>query len=431
MSATIPRLRTRFTAAREGFGLLGVVLAAALPAVLAADLGDGIARLAWILPPLLLVAALITFSPRRRRASRCRPPASRCCPACAGSSPIAPSAACCWSSSPTASPPRCRRRCSCSSSPTCCSSKPASGPLLALYFVAGAASLPLWVRLAGPRRPGRSPGWRRWACRSSPSPAPACSAAAICWPFAAICLASGLALGADLALPAAIAADLGERQGQAGACFGVWNFVAKLNLALAAGLSLPLLGAARLCAGRQRRPARADLCLRPAAARLQGAGRRAALALAPFSGDLIMKLLLAAAFTLGLAGCASTGVEQYRAEQPALDLKTYLNGTLDAWGMFQGRSGEVQEALPCRHRRQMDGRHRRARRTLQVVGRHHLAPRLDADQAARRHASAARPTMWSARPSAKFPAMPCAGATCWRCRSMARPITSISTTGCS
>ena len=61
------------------------------------------------------------------------------------------------------------------------------------------------------------------------------------WPFAAICLMSGLALGADLALPAAIAADLGERQGQSGACFGVWNFVAKLNLALAAGLALPVL----------------------------------------------------------------------------------------------------------------------------------------------------------------------------------------------
>ena len=62
------------------------------------------------------------------------------------------------------------------------------------------------------------------------------------WPFAAICIASGLALGADLALPVAIAADLGERQGRAGAYFGVWNLVAKLNLALAAGLSLPLLG---------------------------------------------------------------------------------------------------------------------------------------------------------------------------------------------
>ena len=56
-----------------------------------------------------------------------------------------------------------------------------------------------------------------------------------------------------------------------------------------------------------------------------------------------MKLLLAALFTLGLTACASKEVEQYRAEQPALDLKTYLNGTLDAWGMFQGRSGEVQK----------------------------------------------------------------------------------------
>ena len=42
-------------------------------------------------------------------------------------------------------------------------------------------------------------------------------------------------------------------------------------------------------------------------------------------------LFAAAAVSLGLAGCASTGVEQYRAEQPALDLKTYLNGTLDAY----------------------------------------------------------------------------------------------------
>ena len=57
----------------------------------------------------------------------------------------------------------------------------------------------------------------------------------------------------------------------------------------------------------------------------------------------ILTTTLAAAFTLGLAGCASTSVEQYRAETPVLDLPTYLNGTLDAWGMFQGRSGEVKK----------------------------------------------------------------------------------------
>ena len=55
-----------------------------------------------------------------------------------------------------------------------------------------------------------------------------------------------------------------------------------------------------------------------------------------------MKRMLAV-LTLGLAGCAGAGVDHYRAEQPALDLKTYLNGTLDAWGMFQGRSGEVKK----------------------------------------------------------------------------------------
>ena len=56
-----------------------------------------------------------------------------------------------------------------------------------------------------------------------------------------------------------------------------------------------------------------------------------------------MKILTAALFALGLSACASPGVEQYRAEKPALDLKTYLTGRLDAWGMFQGRSGDVQK----------------------------------------------------------------------------------------
>ena len=61
-----------------------------------------------------------------------------------------------------------------------------------------------------------------------------------------------------------------------------------------------------------------------------------------------MKLLCAAALSLGLTACASTGVEQYRAETPVLDLKTYFNGTLDAWGMFQGRSGEVKKRFHVR-----------------------------------------------------------------------------------
>jgi Na+/melibiose symporter-like transporter len=64
--------------------------------------------------------------------------------------------------------------------------------------------------------------------------------------FAIICALSGLALGADLALPPSILADVIDRRGtmaSAGAYFGVWTLATKLNLALAAGIALPLLAA--------------------------------------------------------------------------------------------------------------------------------------------------------------------------------------------
>ncbi len=49
-----------------------------------------------------------------------------------------------------------------------------------------------------------------------------------------------------------------------------------------------------------------------------------------------------AILSLGLlAGCSSTDVAQYAQQKPALDLQQYFNGTLDAWGMFQDRSGKV------------------------------------------------------------------------------------------
>ena len=62
--------------------------------------------------------------------------------------------------------------------------------------------------------------------------------------FAAICVLSGLALGADLALPPSLLADVIDRDGQerpTGAYFGLWTLATKLNLALAAGIALPLL----------------------------------------------------------------------------------------------------------------------------------------------------------------------------------------------
>jgi Na+/melibiose symporter-like transporter len=64
--------------------------------------------------------------------------------------------------------------------------------------------------------------------------------------FLVVCALSGLALGTDLALPGALLAGViaqsGDRGRAEGAYFGWWNFATKLNLALAAGLALPLLG---------------------------------------------------------------------------------------------------------------------------------------------------------------------------------------------
>jgi len=45
--------------------------------------------------------------------------------------------------------------------------------------------------------------------------------------------------------------------------------------------------------------------------------------------------------TLGLTGCAGPSIEDYAAELPALDLKKYFNGMVDAWGIFTDRNGKV------------------------------------------------------------------------------------------
>jgi hypothetical protein len=47
------------------------------------------------------------------------------------------------------------------------------------------------------------------------------------------------------------------------------------------------------------------------------------------------------AATLGMAGCAGPQVSDYAAEKPLLDLRRYFNGTLDAYGVFTDRSGQV------------------------------------------------------------------------------------------
>ena len=48
-----------------------------------------------------------------------------------------------------------------------------------------------------------------------------------------------------------------------------------------------------------------------------------------------------AALMATLAGCGTQQIADYANEKPALDLRRYFNGTLDAYGVFTDRSGKV------------------------------------------------------------------------------------------
>jgi glycoside/pentoside/hexuronide:cation symporter, GPH family len=115
------------------------------------------------------------------------------------------------------------------------------GPLLLLFFLSAALSTPIWSALA-----------RRHGPRPVLLTAMVVAILAFLWTlalgdgdlvaFAMICAASGAALGADLTLlPAIFSARL--------AALGLWSFVSKLSLALAALTILPALDAAGFVPG--------------------------------------------------------------------------------------------------------------------------------------------------------------------------------------
>jgi GPH family glycoside/pentoside/hexuronide:cation symporter len=231
--------RTRLFAAREGFGLIGVVLAAALPTLLAATLAEGLARMGWIFLGLLLVFAAVTLyaTPPMRRGPRspglrlmlrplANPAFARFVPGYLlnGVAAALPATLVIFFIDDVLK------------------LSAHSGLFLVIYFLSGALGLPLWVRLA--KRIGTLDAWMV---------SMGLSIAAFIGAFwlgegdlvayALVCAASGLALGADLALPPALVADIIDREPapQPGAYFGLMSFFAKLTLALAAGLALPLL----------------------------------------------------------------------------------------------------------------------------------------------------------------------------------------------
>lgn len=116
---------------------------------------------------------------------------------------------------------------------------------LGSYFLTAALSIPLWLAVV--KRIGLAKAWLcgmalaiavfAWATQVGAGQSTA---------FLIITSLSGVALGTDLALPGALLAGVIQRNGDSGklegAYFGWWNFATKLNLALAAGLALPLLG---------------------------------------------------------------------------------------------------------------------------------------------------------------------------------------------
>ncbi|MCW5668980.1 MAG: DUF3833 domain-containing protein [Hydrogenophaga sp.] len=56
-----------------------------------------------------------------------------------------------------------------------------------------------------------------------------------------------------------------------------------------------------------------------------------------------------------LSGCAGPQIAQYTGEKPVLDLRTYFNGTLDAYGVFTDRSGKVVKRFVVVMRCQWNG----------------------------------------------------------------------------
>ena len=57
----------------------------------------------------------------------------------------------------------------------------------------------------------------------------------------------------------------------------------------------------------------------------------------------VKKYLAIGLIAFGLFGCSSPSVNQYAQETPKLDLSEYFNGTIDAYGIFTDRSGEVKK----------------------------------------------------------------------------------------
>jgi hypothetical protein len=255
--------------------------------------------------------------------------------------------------------------------------------------------------------------------------------------FFAICAASGIALGTDLALPSAMLAGVigsaGHRGQLEGGYFGWWNLAAKLNLALAAGLALPLLQLAGYVPGGAMPPAwppsRSPTACCPASSSWPRPRPCTATSCVP---EVPPHETQAAPGRRRRRArrCAAPEPARYAAERPELDLRNYFNGVVDAWGIFTDRSGAVVKrftvVLTCSWQGDegvldedftySDGTKQRRVWRLTRHGDGRYTGRADDVVGVAKASNAATR---------------CAGATPWRCRWTGACGTCSSTTGCS
>ena len=121
------------------------------------------------------------------------------------------------------------------------------GNFLAIYFLAGVAAMPIWLRIS--RHIGKKNSavlsmvlamvWFIWCFLLGVHDK---------WQYFAICILTGLSVGSDVALYPSMLADVIQKRSRelkkapnSGSYFGIWNLSSKLALALAGGITLPLL----------------------------------------------------------------------------------------------------------------------------------------------------------------------------------------------
>ena len=232
---------------------------------------------------------------------------------------------------------------------------------LGAYFAAAALSIPLWIRTV--RWFGLARAWLG---------AMGLAVAAFAWVltlgagdgagFFAVCIASGVALGADLIIPGALLTGghsaQRPRRVRRGCFCGLVEFGDQAEPRPGSGCGAAAAVTGGLCAGSARPPglAGAQSGLRRRALWVEARGGRSAVALLdhdkgrrmtnPFNwaGRGLRRVAAGAATCLAalvLAGCAGPQIADYAAQRPAFDFKQYFNGRLVAHGLVSDRSGVV------------------------------------------------------------------------------------------